>query len=53
MTPMAKVLQSTAGYSIMVHNNKFRVYGPNKVLVGIYASEQEAKRKLEKEARKR
>lgn len=47
ITPAAKVLQTVAGYSIMIQNNKFRVYNPNRILVGIYKSEQEAKKKVE------
>ena len=41
------MISSAQGYFIAVINNKFRLYGANKTLVGVYATEQEAKRKAE------
>lgn len=43
---------SAEGYFIAVINNKFRLYGANKALVGVYATEQEARRKADALARK-
>jgi hypothetical protein len=44
-TPNGKVVTSVSGLTIMLMNNKFRLYDQNKVLIGIYNSEEEARRK--------
>ena len=46
------MLTRADGYIISVLNNKFRLYGANKNLIGIYSSEEEARRKADAMARK-
>jgi GNAT superfamily N-acetyltransferase len=45
VAPNGKVLQAINGYIIMIQGDKFKVYNSQKVQVGIYASEQEAKKR--------
>jgi hypothetical protein len=51
-TPTGKVLQAVNGYIIMLQGDKFKVYNQQKVQVGIYASEQEAKKRAMRDTRR-
>jgi len=51
VAPSGKVLQAINGYIIMQQNNKFRVYNSQKVQVGIYADEAEAKKRVLRDRR--
>jgi hypothetical protein len=52
VTPSGKVLQAINGYIIMMQGDKFKVYNGQKVQVGIYASEQEAKKRALRDNRR-
>lgn len=51
VAPSGKVLQAINGYIIMMQGDKFKVYNGQKVQVGIYASEQEAKKRALRDRR--
>jgi GNAT superfamily N-acetyltransferase len=44
-----RILRNAKGYVIMLSNNKFRVYNPMKAIIGVYATEEEAKKRIYKE----
>lgn len=44
-----RILRNAKGYVIMLSNNKFRVYNPMKAIIGVYASEEEAKKRIYKD----
>jgi hypothetical protein len=44
-----RILRNAKGYVIMLANNKFRVYNPAKAIIGVYGSEEEAKKRIYKE----
>jgi hypothetical protein len=46
-------LKNALGYVIMSLNKNYRVYNPEKVLIGIYKDEEEAKRRVQREEPKR
>jgi hypothetical protein len=46
-------LKNALGYIIMSLNKNYRVYNPEKVLIGIYKNEEEAKRRVQREEPKR
>jgi hypothetical protein len=46
-------LKNALGYIIMSVNKNYRVYNPEKVLIGIYKDEEEAKRRVQREEPKR
>lgn len=48
-----RILRNAKGYVIMLANNKFRVYNPAKAIIGVYGSEEEAKKRIYKEIPKR
>ena len=52
-SPMGRILRNAKGYVIMLANNKFRVYNPAKAIIGVYGSEEEAKKRIYKEIPKR
>jgi hypothetical protein len=52
-TSVGSVIKNTAGYVIMVQKGKFKVYNPYKAMVGIYDSEEQAKRRVQKDEPKR
>jgi hypothetical protein len=52
-TSVGSVIKNTAGYVIMVQRDKFKVYNPYKAIVGIYDSEEQAKRRVQKDEPKR
>jgi hypothetical protein len=52
-SPTGRILRNAKGYVIMLANNKFRVYNPSKAIIGVYGSEEEAKKRIYKEIPKR
>jgi len=42
----AEAFKSQSGYTVLSKNNKFRLYGPDGTLLGIYDSSQKAEKKL-------
>jgi hypothetical protein len=52
-TIVGSILTNTAGYVISNINGKYKVYNPYKVMVGIYDSQDTAKKRVLKEASKR
>lgn len=52
-TSVGSVIKNTAGYVIMVQKDKFKVYNPYKVMIGIYDSEEQAKRRVQKDEPRR
>jgi hypothetical protein len=52
-TAAGRILKNAKGYSIMMVNNKFRVYNPAKVILGVYGNEEEAKKRIYREMPKR
>ena len=44
-----RILRNAKGYVIMLANNKFRVYNPTKAIIGVYGSEEEAKKRIYRE----
>lgn len=52
VTPSGKVIQAINGYIIMMQGDKFKVYNGQKVQVGIYASEEEAKKRVLRDNRR-
>lgn len=44
-----RILRNAKGYVIMLANNKFRVYNPAKAILGVYGSEEEAKKRIYRE----
>jgi ribosomal protein S18 acetylase RimI-like enzyme len=52
-TAAGRILKNAKGYAIMMVNNKFRVYSPAKVILGVYTDEEQAKNRIYKEIPKR
>ena len=52
-SPTGRILRNAKGYVIMLANNKFRVYNPAKAIIGVYGSEEEAKKRIYREIPKR
>jgi hypothetical protein len=52
-TASGRILKNAKGYAIILANNKFRVYNPTKAIIGVYNSEEEAKKRIYKEMPKR
>lgn len=52
-TASGRILKNAKGYAIILANNKFRVYNPNKAIIGVYNSEEEAKKRIYREIPKR
>jgi hypothetical protein len=52
-TASGRILKNAKGYAIMMVNNKFRVYSPAKVILGVYTDEEQAKKRIYKEIPKR
>jgi hypothetical protein len=52
-TTAGRILKNAKGYAVMMVNNKFRVYNPAKVILGVYGNEEEAKKRIYKEMPKR
>jgi hypothetical protein len=48
-TSVGRILRNAKGYAIILANNKFRVYNPAKSILGIYNSEEEAKKRIYRE----
>ena len=48
-SPMGRIMRNAKGYVITMANNKFRVYNPAKAIIGVYGSEEEAKKRIYKE----
>lgn len=42
----AEAFKSQSGYTVLAKNNKFRLYGPDGALLGIYDSSQKAEKKI-------
>ena len=42
----AEAFKSQSGYTVLSKNNKFRLYGPDGALIGIYDSSQKAEKKI-------
>lgn len=51
-SPMGRIMKNAKGYSIMLINNKYRVYNPAKAIIGVYGNEEEAKRRVLRDAPK-
>lgn len=51
-SPMGRIIKNAKGYSIMLINNKYRVYNPAKAIIGVYGNEEEAKRRVLRDAPK-
>jgi GNAT superfamily N-acetyltransferase len=47
-----RILRNAKGYVIMMAGQKFRVYNPAKAIIGVYSSEDEAKRRILRDAPK-
>lgn len=52
-SPTGRIMRNAKGYVITMANNKFRVYNPAKAIIGVYGSEEEAKKRIYKEIPKR
>jgi hypothetical protein len=52
-TAIGSVIKNTIGYAIIMSGNKFRVYNPQKALIGVYTKEEEAKRRVQRDEPKR
>jgi len=48
-TALGSVIKNTVGYAIIMSGDKFKVYNPQKTLIGIYTKEEEAKRRVQRE----
>ncbi len=48
-TSIGSVIKNTVGYMIMNQGNKFKVYNPSKVMVGIYTDLEQAKRRVQRD----
>jgi hypothetical protein len=48
-----RIMRNAKGYVITMANNKFRVYNPTKVLLGVYGSEEESMKRIYREIPKR
>lgn len=48
-SPMGRIMRNAKGYVITMANNKFRVYNPAKAIIGVYGSEEEAKKRIYRE----
>ena len=48
-----RIMRNAKGYVITMANNKFRVYNPAKAIIGVYGSEEEAKKRIYREIPKR
>lgn len=44
-----RIMRNAKGYVITMANNKFRVYNPTKVLLGVYGSEEESMKRIYRE----
>jgi hypothetical protein len=44
-----RIMRNAKGYVITMAGNKFRVYNPAKAIIGVYGSEEEAKKRIYKE----
>lgn len=48
-SPTGRIMRNAKGYVITMANNKFRVYNPAKAILGVYNSEEEAKKRIYRE----
>jgi hypothetical protein len=48
-SPLGRIMRNAKGYVITMSGNKFRVYNPAKAIIGVYGSEEEAKKRIYKE----
>jgi hypothetical protein len=48
-----RIMRNAKGYVIMLAGNKYRVYNPAKAIIGVYGNEEEAKRRVLRDAPKR
>jgi hypothetical protein len=48
-SPTGRIMRNAKGYVITMANNKFRVYNPAKAIIGVYGSEEEAKKRIYRE----
>jgi GNAT superfamily N-acetyltransferase len=48
-----RIMKNAKGYVIMLAGNKYRVYNPAKAIIGVYGNEEEAKRRVLRDAPKR
>lgn len=48
-SPTGRILRNAKGYVIMMSGNRFRVYNPTKAIIGVYGSEDEAKKRIYRE----
>lgn len=48
-SPLGRIMRNAKGYVITMANNKFRVYNPAKAIIGVYGSEEEAKKRIYRE----
>jgi GNAT superfamily N-acetyltransferase len=48
-SPTGRIMRNAKGYVITMANNKFRVYNPAKAIIGVYNSEEEAKKRIYRE----
>lgn len=46
---VGRIMRNAKGYVITMANNKFRVYNPAKAILGVYGSEEEAKKRIYRE----
>lgn len=46
---VGRIMRNAKGYVITMANNKFRVYNPAKAIIGVYNSEEEAKKRIYRE----
>jgi hypothetical protein len=48
-TTIGSMIRNAVGYMIMVNKDKFKVYNPAKALIGVYDSEEQAKRRVQRD----
>lgn len=48
-SPLGRIMRNAKGYVITMSGNKFRVYNPAKAIIGVYNSEEEAKKRIYRE----
>ena len=48
-SPLGRIMRNAKGYVITMSGNKFRVYNPAKAILGVYNSEEEAKKRIYRE----
>ena len=48
-SPLGRIMRNAKGYVITMSGNKFRVYNPAKAIIGVYGSEEEAKKRIYRE----